>query len=444
MRFFLAQSKNDSRLDEKRNKESPVCNSARKEEIHSAKDLGRSRNEQGKQFLPLSVEELVHSEKFILHCLQCQHFSHEMETLTNLKGNLEKFQERDSARRRNNTLKKTSSLYKLDPYKLDVPLEVKHPLILPKKSHISDLIVRYFHESVGHHQGRGVSHNTIRQAGYWIVDGRSTVARTISKCVTCRRFRGQLQTQKMSDLPEERVTQAAPFHYTGIDVFGPFYVKEGHKTLKRYGLIFTCLASRAVHLETLNTMETDSFISALRRFINRRGKVCELRSDQGTNFVGARNELTDALQELNRDRVKEFLLTRECDWIDFNLNVPTASHMGGSWERLIRTVRSVLSVLLQEHGSQLDDEALRTLMTEAENVINSRPLTVENLSDHESPEPLTPNHLLTSKTEVVLPPSGCFERLDLYSRKRWHRVQFLANQFWVRWRLEYSSQFQQR
>ena len=83
-------------------------------------------------------------------------------------------------------------------------------------------------------------------------------------------------------------------------------------------------------------------------------------------------------------------------------------------------------------------------MTEAENVIHSRPLTVENLSDHGSPEPLTPNHLLTSKTEVVLPPPGCFERLDLYSRKRWRRVQFLANQFWIRWRSEHSSQFQQR
>ena len=177
---------------------------ARKEEIHSAKDLGRSCNEQGKQFLPLSVEELVHSKKFILRCLQCQHFSHEMETLTNLKGNLEKFQERDSARCRNDTLKKTSSLYKLDPFvnknrllriggrirRADVPLEVKHPLILPKKSHISDLIVRYFHEPVGHHQGHGVTHNTIRQAGYWIVDRRSTVARTISKCVTCCRFCG--------------------------------------------------------------------------------------------------------------------------------------------------------------------------------------------------------------------------------------------------------------
>ena len=248
----------------------------------------------------------------------------------------------------------------------------------------------------------------------------------------------------MSDLLEERVTQAAPFHYTGMDVFGPFYVKEGCKILKRYGSIFTCLASRAVHLETLNTMETDSFISALRHFINRRGKVRKLCSDQGTNFVAARNELTDALQELNRDRVKGFLLTKECDWIDFSLNVPAASHMGGSWQRLVRTVRSVLSVLLQEHGSQLDDEALRTLMTEAENVINSCPLTVENLSDHESPEPLTPNHLLTSKTEVVLLPPGCFERLDLYSRKRWRRVQFLANQFWIRWRSEYSSQFQKR
>ena len=99
----------------------------------------------------------------------------------------------------------------------------------------------------------------------------------------------------MSDLPEKRVSPTAPFHYTGMDVFGPFYIKEGRKTLKRYGLIFTCLASRAVHLETLNSMEADSFISALRRFINRRDKVRELRSDQGTNFVGAKNELDRSL-----------------------------------------------------------------------------------------------------------------------------------------------------
>ena len=102
------------------------------------------------------------------------------------------------------------------------------------------------------------------------------------------------------------------------------------------------------------SIEADSFISALRRFINRQGKVRELRSDRGTNFVGARNELADALQELDRDRVQDFLGTKDLDWICFNFNVPASSHMGGVWERLIRTVRSVLSILLQEQGGQLD------------------------------------------------------------------------------------------
>ena len=112
--------------------------------------------------------------------------------------------------------------------------------------------------------------------------------------------------------------------------------------------------------------------------------------------------------------------------------------MGGVWERLIRTVRSVLSVLLQEQGSELDDEALRTLMTEVEIVIDSRPLTVENLSEPGSPEPITPNHFLTSKTDIVLPPPGSLERLVLFSRKRLRRVQFIANQFWFRVRREFS------
>ena len=156
----------------------------------------------------------------------------------------------------------------------------------------------------------------------------------------------------MSNLPEERLEPSAPFTYTGMDVVGPWCIKDGRKTMKRYGLIFTCLCSRAVHLETLNTMETDSFINALRRFINRRGKVRELRSDRGTNFVAAKNELSAALEECIYDRVHDFLLKHDCDWLEFNMNTAKSSHMGGICERLIRTVRSVLAGLLQEFGAQ--------------------------------------------------------------------------------------------
>ena len=82
--------------------------------------------------------------------------------------------------------------------------------------------------------------------------------------------------------------------------------------------------------------------------------------------------------------------------------------MGGPCERLIRTVRNALEPLLMKVGNQLDDETLRTFLTKVECIVNSRPLSVDYLSDAETPEPLTPNHLLTMKPKRVLPPPGEF------------------------------------
>ena len=152
-----------------------------------------------------------------------------------------------------------------------------------------------------------MTHNAIRQAGYYIINGRSMISHIIAKCVTCRKLRGCTQDQKMSDLPPERLTPSPPFTYTGMDVFGPFYIKEGRKELKQWGLIFTCLASRTIHLETLNPMTTDSFLNALRHFLSRRGKVCQLRSDQGSNFVCAKNELGNALKQNGPDPCQRIL-----------------------------------------------------------------------------------------------------------------------------------------
>lgn len=147
-----------------------------------------------------------------------------------------------------------------------------------------------------------------------------------------------------------------------------------------------------------NTMETGSYINAVRRFICRRGPVRQMRSDNGSNFIGVRRELKKALAGMNQDEVKAEMLKENCDWMEVKLNVPSVSHMGGIWERQIQTVRSVLSALLEKNGEQLNDEALRTFMCEAEVVANSRPLRTEGISSPGLAEVPTPNHFLTLKT----------------------------------------------
>lgn len=139
----------------------------------------------------------------------------------------------------------------------------------------------------------------------------------------------------MADLPPKRMEATRPFTYSGMDCFGPFYVKDGRKELNTYGLLFTCMCSRAINIEVLDDLSTD----ALRCFIAIRGNVSQLRSDQGTNFVGARNEFQELMKGLEQERVKEL----GCNFV---MNPPASSHMGGIWERQIRTVRSVLSSIL--------------------------------------------------------------------------------------------------
>ena len=170
-------------------------------------------------------------------------------------------------------------------------------------------------------------------------------------------------------------------------------------------------------MESIVSMDTDSFIQSLRRFIGRRGKIRLIRCDNVSNFVGARHELQAALKEMDHDRI---LLTKGANWIQWKHNTPTASHMGGVWECQIRSARSILSSLLKTHGCSLNDEPFRTLLVEVEAVINSRPLTVDTLSDADSPLPLTPNHLLTMKSKVIMPPPGVFQKADLYCRRRFN------------------------
>ena len=325
----------------------------------------------------------------------------------------------------------------------DAEFNMKHPIILPRNQHLSLLILRWCHESTKH-SGRDSTLNEMRQNGFWIIGANNAVKSLIFKCVQCRELRAKSGEQKMASLPKDRVTPAPPFTFCGVDFFGPFLVKLGRKLVKRYGCIFTCLACRAVHIEVSQTLVTDSFILAWRRFISRRGNIRTLRCDHGTNFVGAENEFKKQIKLLDSTKIQVYLQEHGCQWIDWKMNPPTASHMGGAWERQIRSIKSILQSLLKTHGASLNDEALHTLLLEAECVVNSRPIVTETLGDPLCSPPLTPMMLLTTKTKLVLPPPGNFPHESVYSRKQWKRVQHIVNEFWQRWKKEYLQNMQAR
>ena len=200
--------------------------------------------------------------------------------------------------------------------------------------------------------------------------------------------------------------------------------------VKRFACIFTCLRSRAVHIAVVPTLSTDSLIDALRRLIGRRGKPEIVCSDSGTNFAGAERVLREELQRFNSQSIHSQLRQRGIAW---KFNPPTASHMGGVWERLIRSVRKILSALLSEQS--LTDEGLATLMVEVEAILNSRPLTPVTF-DPKDDDPLTPNHLLL-QTGSATPAPGVFGKDDCYVRGSWRQIQWMADQFWRRWSREY-------
>ena len=395
----------------------------------------------------LTVQHLQQAENAVLKAVQSHAFREEIQALKSASID-------DTA-----TLTVKSPLSKLSPFldsdgilrvggrlkRSEMDLAIRHPIVLPKDCHVSELLAYHHHRRI-HHQGRQLTLGTIRSAGLWIIGANRLVRSIINRCTTCRKLRQKPLTQVMADLPEDRVTVAPPFTNVGMDVFGPWTVvtrktRGGTSDSKRWAVIFTCLYSRAIHAEVVESMDTSSFISALRRFVAIRGPVSKLRCDQGTNFVGAKNELNDALNKMDRNAVAAYLSSVQCQW---EFNPPHASHFGGAWERQISSVRRVLDAMFLQLGKlQLTHEILTTFMAEACAIVNSRPLSTVP-SDTDDPQAITPLMLLTLKPQQLPPPPGNFIKEDLYGRKRWRRVQYLADQFWLRWKREYVQSLQPR
>ena len=315
--------------------------------------------------------------------------------------------------------------------------------MLPNKRKLTEMIIRWCHQKTAH-SGRNVTLNEIRTSGYWVIQGNSAVKEVISRCVTCRRFRGKVGNQIMADLPQDRLKKEPPFSYCGVDMFGPFEIKERRNTLKQYGALFTCLASRAIHIEMTKSMDTVLFILALRRFIARHDNIRSIRCDNGSNFIGAEKELKKCMNEVENKRIGDFLLRKRADCIVWKKNPSMASHMGGVWATQIRSATTILSSLIRTHSVSLNEESLGTLFAEVEAIVNSRPIVVETINDVNSEVTMSPSHILKMKSKFVMPPPDVFGKPDLYCRRRWRRIQHISNEFWSRWRKEFLVTLQER
>jgi hypothetical protein len=401
----------------------------------SRRDPNVSLNNTDQDFTrSLTANELVNAETCIIKYTQSTVYADEIESLKSHRivsknssiRDLRPFIDKQGILRIQGRLSLCNSL----------DLESKHVVIIPGKHPIAELLICHQHIACGH-MGRNHVLSQLRQK-FWITQGTAAVKRVIGRCFDCRRRHAPAMEQPMADLPEDRINPKSPFSSVGVDYFGPFLVRIGRRTEKRYGCIFSCLVSRAIHIEIAYSLDSDSFINALQRFIARRGVPSVIRSDNGSNFVSANKELRRMLENWNQSKIINHLSQSHCEWI---FNPPAASHWGGTWERQIRTVRQIINGILKEQA--LNDESLQTLMCLVESIMNGRPIT--NIStDPSDLEALTPNHLLIMRPGAIAPP-GIFSKNDNdYAKRRWRQIQYLANVYWKRWLQEYLPLLQSR
>ncbi|KAG7199850.1 hypothetical protein KM043_016905 [Ampulex compressa] len=145
----------------------------------------------------------------------------------------------------------------------------------------------------------------------------------------------------MGDLPSYRITPSRPFARTGVDYCGPFYVKEGRrrnaKVSKAYAAIFIFVCTKAIHIELVADMTTESFLGCLKRFISRRGKPAHIYSDNGSNFVGANRELRELTAAVfSRDGQERVANCLNVEGVDWHFIPPRAPHFGGLWEAAVK------------------------------------------------------------------------------------------------------------
>ena len=388
----------------------------------------------------LSVEEVEAAETFLIKRAQTRSFKSEIMALSQSPPQ---------------SVPKSSSIRTLHPIlgrdgllhiggrlsHADLLFIQKHPIIISAKDELTKRIFEQTHVSMCH-CGPTLLMSTVGQRFY--CTGARLLARQICRqCMLCRKVQAKAQTQLMGQLPKDRITPAIPFATTGVDYCGPFTYREGRgrslRKLDGYLAVFICFVTKAIHIEPVSDQTTGTFLAALKRFVSRRNLPRNIHSDNGSNFLGAKNELDKLYSLLGTEELPEelqtFLLDHRIVWHTIPARAP---HFGGLWEAAVKSTKFHLKRVI---GKQiLSYEEMLTITCQVEACLNSRPLGVQHCQNPEGIGPLTPGHFLTGAPLAAYPDTGDKPQMKL--TKRWTLCQQITNDFWKRWSAEHLQQLQ--
>ena len=316
--------------------------------------------------------------------------------------------------------------------------EVKKPLLIGRSHPLARLLVSEAHRRVLHNGTRDTL--TELRATHWMIKARSLVRQVIKECPICRRHEGRpFKPLDPPALPPFRVQPSRPFDSTGIDLAGPLYIK-GHGEPKAWVCLFTCCSTRAVHLEVVPDLTTETFIRAFKRFSSRRGIPGRIISDNAQTFKAADQKI----QALTKDpEVQDQLERKNIHW---KFIVEKAPWQGGMYERMIKSAKRCLKKAIGRASLTLEE--LMTLVAEVEAVLNSRPLSYLSSDDQE--EPLTPSHLVTGNRILSLPDPSIrdgedpsYEPTHESLSRRMKALCEIKAKFWNRWKSEYLQELRE-
>ena len=322
----------------------------------------------------------------------------------------------------------------------EMNFSVQHPIILHGKHPLVRLLIKSEHERLLH-AGLTLTLASLHRR-YCVLKGRSVARAIIRNCVRCKKIMSKPNTQVLGQLPADRLKPGIVFENVGVDYAGPVLVKSGRirkpTITKAYIAIFVSFSVKAVHIEPVSDLTTESFIATLRRFIARRGKPTIIWSDHGTNFVGAARELKE-LYEFLKDNDHQEAITNYCSLqnIRWKFTPEHAPHFGGLWEAAVKSFKGHFRKIVGE--VRLTFEELSTVACQIEACMNSRPLT-------QLPEPsdglevLTPGHFLIGRPIEALPEAPVQDLKAIPVLRRWQLCQALVSHWWKRWTNEYLSQ----